>query len=179
MGCKSLKFPTERLFAGGHRGVVTPVPIPNTEVKGSIAEGSAGLARARVGRRRLFYLFCQPGTLERASLCFWYEVRDTGYGVPPAASRCPGVPASCTTAFRCDCIGHRASAPYLRAVPTVGRGRCPRLAVVQDARTPRRQDEERAAPYLLQKNSQNPVIALPPPHTLETVDVVARNRGVA
>ena len=55
MGCKSLKFPTERLFAGGHRGVVTPVPIPNTEVKGSIAEGSAGLARARVGRRRLFF----------------------------------------------------------------------------------------------------------------------------
>ena len=44
-----------RLFAGGHRGVVTPVPIPNTEVKGSFAEGSAGLARARVGRRRLFY----------------------------------------------------------------------------------------------------------------------------
>ena len=54
MSCKSLKFPTERLFAGGHRGVVTPVPIPNTEVKGSIAEGSAGLARARVGRRRPF-----------------------------------------------------------------------------------------------------------------------------
>ena len=47
-----------RLFAGGHRGVVTPVPIPNTEVKGSFAEGSAGLARARVGRRRLFY-FCK------------------------------------------------------------------------------------------------------------------------
>ena len=43
-----------RFFAGGHRGVVIPVPIPNTEVKGSIAEGSAGLARARVGRRRLF-----------------------------------------------------------------------------------------------------------------------------
>ena len=48
-------FPALRLFAGGHRGVVTPVPIPNTEVKGSFAEGSAGLARARVGRRRLFY----------------------------------------------------------------------------------------------------------------------------
>ena len=45
-----------RLFAGGHRGVVTPVPIPNTEVKGSFAEGSAGLARARVGRRRQFFL---------------------------------------------------------------------------------------------------------------------------
>ena len=43
-------------FAGDHRGVVTPVPIPNTEVKGPIAEGSAGLARVRVGRRRLFLL---------------------------------------------------------------------------------------------------------------------------
>ena len=46
----------KRFFAGGHRGVVTPVPIPNTEVKGPIAEGSAGLARARVGRRRLFFI---------------------------------------------------------------------------------------------------------------------------
>ena len=46
----------KRLFAGDHRGVVTPVPIPNTEVKGPIAEGSAGLARARVGRRRQFFL---------------------------------------------------------------------------------------------------------------------------
>ena len=41
-------------FAGGHRGVVIPVPIPNTEVKGSIAEGSASPGRARVGRRQLF-----------------------------------------------------------------------------------------------------------------------------
>ena len=50
------QLPTaQRFFAGGHRGVVTPVPIPNTEVKGSIAEGSAGLARARVGRCRLFF----------------------------------------------------------------------------------------------------------------------------
>ena len=47
----------KRFFAGGHRGVVIPVPIPNTEVKGSIAEGSAGLARARVGRCRLFYFY--------------------------------------------------------------------------------------------------------------------------
>ena len=47
----------KRFFAGGHRGVVTPVPIPNTEVKGSIAEGSAGLARARVGRCRLIFFF--------------------------------------------------------------------------------------------------------------------------
>ena len=46
------RFPA---FAGGHRGVVIPVPIPNTEVKGSIAEGSVGPAHARVGRRRLFF----------------------------------------------------------------------------------------------------------------------------
>ena len=44
------------VFAGDHRGVVIPVPIPNTEVKGSIAKGSAPLGRARVGRRRLFFM---------------------------------------------------------------------------------------------------------------------------
>ena len=43
-------------FAGGHRGEGIPVPIPNTEVKLSIAEGSAGLARARVGRCRLIFI---------------------------------------------------------------------------------------------------------------------------
>ena len=41
--------------AGGHGEAVIPVPIPNTEVKRPIAEGSAGPARARVGRRRPFY----------------------------------------------------------------------------------------------------------------------------
>ena len=41
-------------MAGDFRGVDTPVLVPNTEVKGSFAEGSAGLARASVGRRRLF-----------------------------------------------------------------------------------------------------------------------------
>ena len=44
-------------LAGDFRGVDTPVPVPNTEVKDSIAEGSAGLARARVGRRRPFFIF--------------------------------------------------------------------------------------------------------------------------
>ena len=46
-----------RLSAGGHREAVIPVPIPNTEVKGLFAEGTAGLARGRVGRRRLFFVF--------------------------------------------------------------------------------------------------------------------------
>ena len=46
--------PDHGFSAGGHGGAAIPVPIPNTEVKGSFAEGSAGPARARVGRRRLF-----------------------------------------------------------------------------------------------------------------------------
>ena len=44
-------------MAGDNRGVDTPVLVPNTEVKDSIAEGSAGLACVRVGRRRPFFLF--------------------------------------------------------------------------------------------------------------------------
>ena len=44
-------------MAGDFRGVDTPVLVPNTEVKDSIAEGSAGLACVRVGRRRPFFLF--------------------------------------------------------------------------------------------------------------------------
>ena len=45
---------TSPFRAGGHGEAVIPVPIPNTEVKRPIAEGSAGPARARVGRRRPF-----------------------------------------------------------------------------------------------------------------------------
>ena len=71
-------------FAGGHRGVVTPVPIPNTEVKGSFAEGSAGLARARVGRRRLFY-FLLKLTSFSWGVFFFFKARfgfgDDGVGV--------------------------------------------------------------------------------------------------
>ena len=50
----SLASSSPAFLAGGHGGAAIPVPVPNTEVKGSFAEGSAGLARARVGRRRLF-----------------------------------------------------------------------------------------------------------------------------
>ena len=53
------RLPDCRSFAGDHGGAVIPVPIPNTEVKGSIAEGSASPGRARVGRRQLF--FCLQG----------------------------------------------------------------------------------------------------------------------
>ena len=55
VGRDSLSLPTCLPFAGDHGGAAIPVPIPNTEVKGSIAEGSASPGRARVGRRQLFY----------------------------------------------------------------------------------------------------------------------------
>ena len=44
----------QKRFSGGLRGEETPVPIPNTEVKGPIAKGTAGRACGRVGRRRIF-----------------------------------------------------------------------------------------------------------------------------
>ena len=40
-------------FSGGHREDVTPVPIPNTEVKSLIGEGTAGFACGRVARCRI------------------------------------------------------------------------------------------------------------------------------
>ena len=43
---------------GSNGGEVTPVPMPNTEVKLSSADGSWGFAPARVGRRQaIHYLF--------------------------------------------------------------------------------------------------------------------------
>ena len=39
---------------GGHKAVVRPDPIPNSAVKRSIANGSACIACARVGRRQIF-----------------------------------------------------------------------------------------------------------------------------
>ena len=62
--------PNLPLFAGDHGGAVIPVPIPNTEVKGSIAEGSASPGRARVGRRQLFYFMVLRAwsSVRRASL---------------------------------------------------------------------------------------------------------------
>ena len=50
-------------MAGDFRGVDTPVLVPNTEVKDSIAEGSAGLACVRVGRRRPFFCLHQTPQL--------------------------------------------------------------------------------------------------------------------
>ncbi len=42
----------ERKVSGDHSGRVTPVPIPNTEVKPASADGTWGRLPGRVGRRR-------------------------------------------------------------------------------------------------------------------------------
>ena len=39
---------------GGHKAVVRPVPIPNTAVKRSLADGSGFIDSARVGCRQFF-----------------------------------------------------------------------------------------------------------------------------
>ncbi len=39
---------------GGYKAVVRPVPIPNTAVKRSLANGSGCIASARVGYRQIF-----------------------------------------------------------------------------------------------------------------------------
>ena len=40
-------------FFGGHKAVVRPVPIPNTAVKHSLADGSGLIDSARVGCRQI------------------------------------------------------------------------------------------------------------------------------
>ena len=40
---------------GGHSGSVTPVPIPNTEVKPSNADDTASLRCGKVGRCQAFF----------------------------------------------------------------------------------------------------------------------------
>ena len=42
---------------GGYGGGVTPVPIPNTAVKPSSADGTTGSPSGRVGRRRIFFAY--------------------------------------------------------------------------------------------------------------------------
>jgi hypothetical protein len=46
-------------LSGNHRAVAPPDPIPNSEVKHSIADGSLGSPHARVGH------FQAPNLLER------------------------------------------------------------------------------------------------------------------
>src|SRR4029079_16817309 len=49
-------------FFGDHKAVARPVPIPNTAVKHSLADGSGCIASARVGCRQIFPKQARPPT---------------------------------------------------------------------------------------------------------------------
>ena len=78
-------LPAAYKFPGGHRGGVTPVPIPNTEVKPSTADGTAGAglweSRSLPGIYRSpehlhdaqGFFFCGPG---------WNPPSPHGFGAP-------------------------------------------------------------------------------------------------
>ena len=47
-------------FSGEDVIEVTPVPIPNTEVKLNIADNSWGMPPVKIGIRQIFFIFKQP-----------------------------------------------------------------------------------------------------------------------
>ena len=51
----SFKKPESKQIFGDHSEEVTPVPIPNTEVKLLSGDGTVALGHGRVARRRIFF----------------------------------------------------------------------------------------------------------------------------
>ena len=47
----------KEIYTGDHKGVATPVPIPNTEVKGSLADDTTLWWGGKVGRRQFFLFY--------------------------------------------------------------------------------------------------------------------------
>ena len=47
-------------FSGEDVIEVTPVPIPNTEVKLNVADNSWGMPPVKIGVRQIFYVYLQP-----------------------------------------------------------------------------------------------------------------------
>ena len=57
---------------GDHSEEETPVPIPNTAVKGLCGDGTVGLARGRVARRQVFFSGT-PVLIDRGPFLFMGE----------------------------------------------------------------------------------------------------------
>ena len=55
------EHPSNFIISGGDSEEVTPVPMPNTEVKFFSADGSWGFPPVRVGRRQACYLYIIAG----------------------------------------------------------------------------------------------------------------------
>ena len=65
-----VSFSCSGRFSGGHGEKATPGPSPNTAVKGLFGEGTAGVARGRVARRRNFFLsFWYNGMAMKCEIC--------------------------------------------------------------------------------------------------------------
>src|SRR3954467_8351889 len=58
--CSFQRTPVLLNFFGGLKAVARPVPIPNTAVKHSLADGSGCIASARVGCRQIFHKQARP-----------------------------------------------------------------------------------------------------------------------
>src|SRR5205814_7402384 len=70
-------------FSGGYIGGVPPVPIPNTAVKPSRADGTARFPCGRVGRCRNFSLTPRRSIKRRGASLFTLPVGDRSPVVPP------------------------------------------------------------------------------------------------
>jgi len=78
------------ILPGGHSKEVTPVPIPNTDVKGLCGDGTATLGCGRVARCRDYFLARQL-TLARFFFSAWRHVQARAQGRPVVHDEVGGV----------------------------------------------------------------------------------------
>ena len=74
------------ILPGGQSGEVTPVPIPNTEVKSTNGEGTVGVAHGRVARCQAFFIRARTIHLVRA--LFLCQTRNLPRGDAERAEEC-------------------------------------------------------------------------------------------
>ena len=70
--------PAANKFPGGHRGGVTPVPIPNTEVKPSTADGTAGAGLWESRSLPGIFLKARRVIVTPSGFFFWAGLEVTG-----------------------------------------------------------------------------------------------------
>src|SRR6267143_480134 len=89
-GWRPMQSPT---FSGGYIGGVPPVPIPNTAVKPSRADGTARFPCGRVGRCRNFFPDAPPRECPRRGASLFVRL-PVGALLSPLGDRSPVVPPS-------------------------------------------------------------------------------------
>ena len=92
------------ILPGGQSGEVTPVPIPNTEVKSTNGEGTVGVAHGRVARCQAFFIRARTINLVRALSFLSYGLkRDWNAGM--LGFRAGGAPSPAPLGGRCWVLG--------------------------------------------------------------------------